>query len=67
MTDRKGNELSVGDRVFVLAHKPGGPGRIVAISNHGMNSSKMSGVRVISDDAKTTWSVFCHPREVEKI
>ncbi len=77
MKDRKGNDLSVGDRVFFIPVKDdpdavGGPGYVRRIKGKGnkeiaMVSDGPADLTNILEDIRWTWSTWADSSELEKI
>lgn len=71
MQDRKGNELSIGDRVFVLPcdrTRTGGAGWVRRI--RGDRARVDDGEREqqeLAGDESWSWSAWVNPGEVEKV
>lgn len=70
MTDKKGNELTVGDRVYVLPEeytRTGGYGFVRKIKD---GRARVDDGNLDDDDVTTsksyTWSAWCRPGELEK-
>lgn len=71
MKDRKGNELAVGDRVYVLPDKPtrtGGTGWVRSVKEHKarVDDGAQTQATLLSDFG-WSWSAWVKPNEVEKI
>ena len=65
MKDRKGNELAVGDRVYVLddTHFVGGRGRIIEF-NADDDWCRVDDLQL--DTGSYGWTAWCKPDEIEK-